>query len=355
MMFDQDEQMSPRGKPRITSCSVALTMLICTLHVEAFGQVASVAVDDRENWNLATVKRELAKLTVRKETECSKNAISEGWRDLEPQIQALHGGRYSPYDGVCFPNFNYVDIDHIVSRVESDESGLCDRTLEERKKFAIDLLNLTFAPNSLNASKGKRDAGEIAIAERSKFRDALTDDGKCFWAAQTVRVKSKYDLSVDVAERDALLEILDACETFSIHPGRPQAPVGCDWAFRPEFVSAVAEADSAPSVSCSETLETETWRAAIQYAPEIACIATPEVGSQQPQVLPISGQGESRVNQIAAQKACKAKIGSITCSKIKEQCPSVTAGYCGEPLYQPKPTNGRWHDSDDNGLNCEGL
>lgn len=339
--------------------AVAVGLAIVSIAFAAFGQVEPVVQDPREEWDLATVRAELERLTVTDEMQCSKSAVSQGWEDREPDIESLHGGLYSPYDGVCFPDFNYVDIEHIVAREEADESGMCSRTLEERKQFAVDLINLTFAPNSLNASKGKRDAGEIASSMQSKFRDALTVAGKCFWAAQTVRVKSKYRLSVDAAEKTALAETLAECESSGISPSRPQAPVGCGWAIRPEYALAVREADSAPPAPCSEKLETESWRAALQYAPDIACIVVPPADSQQPAdslagaSTPI--QEDPRAAQIAAQAACKAKLDRITCTNIKDHCPSVTVIHSGEPLYQPKGTNGRSNDSDDDGRYCEDL
>ena len=147
------------------------------------GQETEVVRDAREDWDLATVRDELAMISVQAETECAKDAIADGWEDKEPDIAELHGGRFSPYDGVCFPNFHYVKIEHIVARKEADESGMCNRTLTQRRQFAADLLNLTFSPGSLNASKGKLDAGELSSAEESLFRDSLTTEGKCFWAA----------------------------------------------------------------------------------------------------------------------------------------------------------------------------
>lgn len=339
--------------------SVAVALAIGSLAFKALGQVDAVIHDPREEWALATVRAELGKLTVANETVCLKSAISQGWESKEPALELLHGGLYSPYDGVCFPNFNYVDIEHIVAREEADESGMCSRTLEDRKEFAVDPINLTFAPNSLNASKGKRDAGEIASSRQSKFRDALTVSGKCFWAAQTVRVKSKYGLSVDAAEQTALAEALAECEASGISPMRPQAPVGCDWAIRLEYALAVQAADSAPTASCSENLETESWRAALQYAPDIACIVAPPADSGQPADSPGGAttpvQAGPRAAQVAAQAACKAKLDAVTCASIKEQCPSVTVIHRGEPLYQPRGTNGRSNDSDDDGLYCESL
>lgn len=344
---------------------VTIALFIASLAFDALGQVDPVIPDPREEWDLATVRAELEELTVEDETACSSGPISQGWEDKEPDIESLHGGLYSPYDGLCFPNFDYVDVEHIVAREEADESGMCSRTLEDRKEFAADLINLTFAPNSLNASKGKRDAGEIASSEQSKFRDALTVAGKCFWAAQTVRVKSKYGLSVDAAEKTALDEILTECEAAGISSGRPQAPVGCGWAIRTEFALAVRDADLAPTASCVEDLEGESWRAALQYAPDIACIVEPPADSQQSADSEQSADSsvsetttaeeDPRAAQIAAQTECKAMLDTVTCTTIKEQCPSVTVIHRGEPLYQAKGTNGRSNDSDDDGLYCESL
>ena len=333
--------------------SVAVALVIGSLALKALGQVAPAIQDPREEWDAATVRAELGRLTVADETVCVKSAISQGWEDKQAAIEFLHGGPYSPYDGVCFPNFNYVDVEHIVARGEADESGMCSRTVEERTDFAADLINLTFAPNSLNASKGKRDAGEIASAGRSKFRDTLTFAGKCFWAAQTVRVKSKYGLTVDAAEKTALAETLAECESSGISPRRPQAPAGCGWAIRPEYALAVHDADLAPPASCVEELETESWRAALQYAPDIACIAARPGDSTADATT--TGEENPRSAQVAAQAACKARLGFISCASIEAWCPSVTVIHRGEPLYQPKGTNGWSNDFDDDGLYCESL
>ncbi len=350
---------SARVAGQLACIAVCLTLAAFT----ALAQDDSVVVDDPEDWGIDRVRAELLKLPVLAETACAESTISGGWGDKEPDIEELHGGLFSPYDGICFPNFHYVDIEHIVARKEADESGMCDRSLEEREAFAADLLNLTFAPSSLNASKGKRDAGELESASQSLFRDALTDDGKCFFAAQTVRVKSKYGLGVDLSEKDALAHILEECGAKQRPVSRPQAPSGCGWMIRGEFAAAVHGTEHAPNTHCSVAPETESWHAALQYADEIACIG----GSTDESVVdpdldpsPMPGTGtpvspDPRASQIAAQQACKAKIDSITCGNIREHCPSVTVIHRGEPLYQAKGTNGRSNDSDDDGLYCESL
>lgn len=348
-----------QSKTPRTGSTLVIGFLIARFAISMLGQETAVVSDPREDWDLATVRSELSKLSVEPESECMEDPIPGGWEDKEPEIEFLHGGKFSPYDGLCFPNYHYVDIEHIVARKEADESGMCNRPLTEREGFAVDLLNLTFAPGSLNASKGKLDAGDLSTAKQSLFREELTAEGKCFWAAQTVRVKSKYGLSVDVQERDALDEILTDCATEQALVGRPAAPAGCGWMVRPEFASAVAGTPNVPTASCSEEPTTQSWHAALQYADEIACIVALEDDSegsaagssrQDP-----AGAPSPRASQIEAQEACKAKLEQITCGAIEQQCPSVGVIQRGEPLYQAKGTNGRSNDSDDDGLYCESL
>ena len=353
---------------RARSASVAgrlatIAVLVALKTFSALAQDDTVVRDAREDWGLDRVRFELLRLPVLPEIACSKSTVSEGWGDKEPDIAELHNGLFSPYDGVCFPNFHYVDIEHIVARKEADESGMCNRALDEREVFASDILNLTFAPTSLNASKGKLDAGDLESANQSLFRNALTDDGECFLAAQTVRVKSKYSLSVDLNERDALARILEECWSEQRPVGRPQAPSGCGWMIREEFAAAAQHTVYAPPTYCSVEIQTESWRAALQYAHDIACIAglnfEPEVEpgqgtSEMPETDP-AGSANPRASQIAAQESCKARLDTITCVNINEHCPSVTVIHRGEPLYQAKGTNGRSNDSDNDGLYCEGL
>ena len=320
---------------------------------QALGEETAVVRDSREDWDTARVRTELGQLDVEVETECSRSTIADGWEDTEPDIASLHGGHFSPYDGLCFPNFHYVDVEHIVARKEADESGMCNRPTSEREAFAIDLLNLTFAPGSINASKGALDAGDLESAEQSLFRDELTPTGKCFWAAQTVRVKSKYGLGVDTDEKNALDGILADCELEGTLTTRPEAPAGCGWTVRSGFAVAVADTANAPDSSCSEPPATESWQAALQYADEIICITGSPASLEESEDDAVAM--DPRASQIAAQEACKEELESITCTAINEQCPSVGVIHRGEPLYQAKSTNGRSNDSDDDGLYCEEL
>ena len=328
---------------------------------------------DYEQWNKQRILSALTALTVSAERTCETDAVdSSAWAGLQDDIAELHGGPFSPYDGIVFPNYHYVQIEHIVARKEADESGLCDQTEETRKGFAADLLNLTLAPGSLNASKGSMDAYDLQEAEESLFRDNLTDHGLCWWAAQTIRVKSKHGLSVDTSEKTALQSILTDCTEEQVV--RPKMTVGADWVFREEFLVALDGEEEITSCATPAN-EDEVFLAYILASsslPAMACLTheppvDEEEGNGQPPAEdpPVAipptppPPPNPRASQIAAQNACiqtlQAEGENITCGNIEEHCPSVGPIQRGEPLYQPRGTNGRSNDSDDDGVYCESL
>ena len=319
-----------------------------------------------EAWNRVRLLSALGGLRVSAETQCSTEAIEpSAWAGKQDEIAALHGGRLSPYDGVVFPNYHYVQIEHIVARKEADESGMCYRGDSARTHFASDLLNLTLAPGSLNASKGDTDVHDVQSAETSLFRDSLTDHALCWWTAQTVRVKSKYRLSVDPDERAAMLSILNDCADASVF--RPKLVEGSDWTFRAEFLDELAGEHAIPMCSEGAADAFRLRSAAIvvsSHLPNIACIpGDPEEAGDDTETTVTAPTApvtiDPRAGQKAAQTACMAtlKAGghSTTCTNIGRYCPSVDPILRGEPLYQPKGTNGRSNDSDDDGTYCEGL
>ncbi len=80
---------------------------------------------------------------------------------------------------------------------------------------------------------------------------------------------------------------------------------------------------------------------------------TSDTGGQTPVTV------DPRADQKAAQTACIATLRadghSTTCTNIGRHCPSVDPILRGEPLCQPKGTNGRSNDSDEDGIYCESL
>ena len=80
-------------------------------------------------------------------------------------------------------------------------SGLCKAGKDTRLTFSRDLDNLTLTNPKLNRYEKK--AHDAA--------DWLPDLNQCGFAQTVIRVKRKYDLTVDARERNALEQVLTGC------------------------------------------------------------------------------------------------------------------------------------------------
>ena len=145
-------------------------------------------------------------LTVAAEDRCS-TYDSDDYRysqSLEDKIVNGMGGRiYGPYSGHTFASKSDTDIEHIVARSEAHDSGLCAASTNVRRSFASDLLNLTLASPSVNRhQKSSKDAAEWLPAKN-----------KCWFADRVVRVRKKYNLTIDRREANALERTLSGCSS----------------------------------------------------------------------------------------------------------------------------------------------
>ena len=148
-------------------------------------------------------------LVVAPECRCSDYS-SEDYsypQSVEPEIVEAIGGKiYGPYSGTCFSSIQETDIEHIVARSEAHDSGLCSADADIKRNFARDLLNLTFASPSVNRhQKSGKDAA-----------DWLPELNRCWYADRIVQVRSKYGLTIDQREADALEGVLSACESTAL-------------------------------------------------------------------------------------------------------------------------------------------
>ncbi|MDO6636841.1 excalibur calcium-binding domain-containing protein [Pseudoalteromonas carrageenovora] len=149
-------------------------------------------------------------LTVKPENRCSPYNKSEQYpypQSVEDNVVASMGGVvYSPYSGQYFISDKETDIEHIVAASEAHDSGLCSASSEVKALFARDMLNLTLAEPKINrcGSGGKcgLDAAEWLPAKN-----------KCWFANRILAIKSKYNLSVDLAEANTLDTILANCNS----------------------------------------------------------------------------------------------------------------------------------------------
>ena len=110
------------------------------------------------------------------------------------------GRWYSYYDGVAWTNPSDVDIDHVVALKEAWVSGARRWGEGRRQRFANDTRfagSLVAVTDNVNSSKGDRDPAEW-----------LPDRARCRYAIQWARVKYRWRLTIDRAERAALSDIL---------------------------------------------------------------------------------------------------------------------------------------------------
>ena len=116
-----------------------------------------------------------------------------------------------PYTGLTF-TAAMCDVDHIVAAKEAHESGGHRWDDTTRGRFGDDRLNLVASRDCVNRSKGSSDLAEWSGVQSGTCAGArLTTAGRCFWAARTVAVKYRYNLTVDTAERVALANALNQC------------------------------------------------------------------------------------------------------------------------------------------------
>ena len=142
-------------------------------------------------------------LTVAPEKRCSPYQRSDYSysQKLEVAIIERQGGLFSPYTGERFASRRESDIEHIVATSEAHDSGACAWSKARRRAFAGDLDNLTLASPKLN--RGDKQAKDFAQWQPAR--------NKCWMAETIVAVKRKYELSVDVAEQQALAAVLAGC------------------------------------------------------------------------------------------------------------------------------------------------
>lgn len=118
---------------------------------------------------------------------------------------AMTGEWVSMYDAETVTDSGDLDIDHFVPLKEAWGSGAVDWTTEDRQSYANYLGNswhLIAVTASSNRSKSDQDPAEWMPEDESVW---------CAYVWAWVEVKKEWSLSVDEAERAALLEYAGAC------------------------------------------------------------------------------------------------------------------------------------------------
>ena len=173
-------------------------------------------------------------LRVAPESRCSPYQASDYSYPQSVEIRIIEslGAIWSPYTGRTFTNRRETDIEHIVARSEAHDSGLCAATANTRRRFSTDQLNLTLASPSVN--RHQKRAHDAA--------DWLPTLNQCWFADRVVRVRQKYNLSIDRREADALDRVLNSCvSTALVRGGNRVATASSDVASVPSSLPAEVE------------------------------------------------------------------------------------------------------------------
>ena len=143
-------------------------------------------------------------IIIAPENRCSEYDVSD--YSYNPWIESKivqQQPLMSFYTGIIYESIHDTDIEHIVSRREAHDSGLCSQPKATRKKFANDLLNLTLAaPRENRVYKRDKDASE--------WRPPLIES-HCWFSTTILKVKRKYNLTVDKKEAKALFDMFKTC------------------------------------------------------------------------------------------------------------------------------------------------
>ncbi|MFJ3924222.1 HNH endonuclease family protein [Streptomyces sp. NPDC090022] len=117
---------------------------------------------------------------------------------------SVSGRWYSEYDGATWTAASDLDIDHVVALSEAWRSGASSWTTAKRQQFANDLTRpqLIAVTDNVNQAKGDLDPAEW-MPSRSAYR--------CTYARMWVHVKQYWGLSMDAAEKSALVNTLSGC------------------------------------------------------------------------------------------------------------------------------------------------
>ncbi|MDT0382507.1 HNH endonuclease family protein [Streptomyces sp. DSM 42041] len=144
-----------------------------------------------------------------KDSCSTRNEVLLGEAFIAPEQGArckLTGGQwYSPYDDVYVAAPGGLDIDHMVPLAEAWDSGAGMWSAKEREAYANDLGDeraLIAVTARSNRSKADQDPATWLPPHQAYRCEYLTD-----WVA----VKTRWQLTVDGAERQALTEGLAGC------------------------------------------------------------------------------------------------------------------------------------------------
>ncbi len=194
----------------------------------------NLQVTDRPESAVAVLQRRLETLTVQPERRTGYDRdLFDHWVDADgdrcdtrrevliaeaievPRVGsscALSGGRwFSVYDGATETGTGSgFDVDHLVPLAEAWDSGAYGWDSDTRRRYANDLgyaHSLVAVSSSSNRQKGAADPAEWLPPDVSV---------RCWYAEAWIAVKTRWELSVDAGELQALRAVVSQCEDWQL-------------------------------------------------------------------------------------------------------------------------------------------
>lgn len=187
-------QTATATPPNIPSETTARSEL-AALRVAADGSSSGYSRDLFPHWNT------VSGTCNTRETVLKRDGTSVV---TDSSCAATAGRWYSPYDGATWSAASDVDIDHVIPLANAWRTGAASWTQSRRTQFANDLSNpqLIAVTDNVNQSKGDQSPATWKPPRTAYW---------CTYSKMWIRVKYRYSLTVNSAEKSALTSMLGYC------------------------------------------------------------------------------------------------------------------------------------------------
>jgi hypothetical protein len=200
LQLAQETSTPPAPPPAPGAAPAALSAQLAALQVQPEDTGAHY---DRDDWLTDWAKSGECSTRETVLQQQGKGVVVDG------RCAPTAGQWFSRYDGVTVTDAGEIEIDHMVPLAEVARSGPVvngrrarpgEWPEDKRRAYANDIAGLVAVTGSSNSSKSDSDPAKW-----------MPDYDKCGYVAGWLSVKTKYGLSVDQAEHDAIASVVQSC------------------------------------------------------------------------------------------------------------------------------------------------